>query len=159
MELCSTLRANLDGSGIWGKMNTCICMAESLHGSPETITTLLIGYISSVAQLCLILYNPMDWSTPGFPVHHQLTELAPTHVHWIGDPSNHLILCRPLLLLPLIFPSFKGFSNETVLRVRWWKYWSFSLNISPSNKYSGWFPLGWAGLISLLSKGLLKSLL
>ena len=93
MELCSTLCANLDGSGIWGKMNTCLCMAESLHGSPETITTLLIGYISSVAQLCLILYNPMDWSTPGFPVHHQLTELAQTHVHWVGDaiqPSHPL---------------------------------------------------------------------
>ena len=115
MELCSTLRANLDGSGIWGKMNTCICMAESLHGSPETITTLLIGYISSVTQLCLILYNPMDWSTPGFPVHHQLTELAQTPVHWIGDPSNHLILCRPLLLLPSMFPSIKVFSNESVL--------------------------------------------
>ena len=68
-------------------------------------------------------------------------------------PSNHLILCRPLLLLPPICPSIKVFSNELVFPIRWPKYWSFSFNISPSNEYSG-FPLGWMGWISLLSKGL-----
>ena len=69
-------------------------------------------------------------------------------------PSNHLILCHPLLLLPPIFPSIRIFSNESVLCIRWPKYWSFSFSISPSNEYSGWFPLGWTGWISLQSKGL-----
>ena len=69
-------------------------------------------------------------------------------------PSNHLILCCPLLLLPSIFPSIRVFSNDSVLHIRWPKYWSFSFSISPSNEYSGLFPLGLTGLISLLSKGL-----
>ena len=69
-------------------------------------------------------------------------------------PSNHLILCCPLLLLLSIFPSIRVFSNESVLCIRWPKYWSFSFSISPSNEYSGWFPLGWTGWISLQSKGL-----
>ena len=69
-------------------------------------------------------------------------------------PSNHLILCRPLLLPPSIFPRIRVFSNESVLHIRWPKYWSFSFSISPSNEYSGLFPLGWTGWISLLSKGL-----
>ena len=69
-------------------------------------------------------------------------------------PPNHLILCRPLLLRPSIFPSIRVFSNESVLRIRWPKDWSFSFSISPSNEYQDWFPLGWTGLISLLSKGL-----
>ena len=68
-------------------------------------------------------------------------------------PSNHLILCCPLVLLPSIFPSIRVFSGESALRIRWPKYWSFSFNISPSNEYSG-FPLGWTGWISLQSKGL-----
>ena len=66
-------------------------------------------------------------------------------------PSNHLILCRPLLL-PSVFPSFRVFSNKSVLHIRWSKYWSFSFSISPSNEY--WFPLGLTDLISLQSKGL-----
>ena len=65
-------------------------------------------------------------------------------------PSNHLILCCPLLLLSSIFPCISVFSNESVLRIRWPKYWSFSFSISPSNK----FPLGWTGWISLQSRGL-----
>ena len=69
-------------------------------------------------------------------------------------PSNHLILCHPLLLLPSILPSIRVFSSESVLHIRWPKYWSFSFIISPSKEYSGWFPLGWTGLISLQSKGL-----
>ena len=67
-------------------------------------------------------------------------------------PSNHLILCCPLLL-PSIFPSIRVFSNESVLYIRWSKYWSFSFSISSSNEYSG-LPLGWIGWISLQSKGL-----
>ena len=71
-------------------------------------------------------------------------------------PSNHLILCCPLLLLLLIFPSIRVFSNESVLCIRWPKYWSFSFSISPSNEYSGLFSPGWTGWISLQSKGLSK---
>ena len=69
-------------------------------------------------------------------------------------PSKHLILCCPLLLLLSIFPSIRVFSSASALPIRWPKYWSFSFNISPSNEYSGWFPLGWTGLISLLSNRL-----
>ena len=76
----------------------------------------------------------MDYSTPGFPVHHQLPELAQTHTHWVSDATNHLILCRPLLLPPSIFPSVRVFSSESVLCIRWPKYWSFSFSISPSNR-------------------------
>ena len=64
------------------------------------------------------------------------------------------IICHPLLLPPSIFPRIRVFSNESVLHIRWSKYWSFSFSISPSNEYSGWFPLGWTGWISLQSKGL-----
>ena len=68
-------------------------------------------------------------------------------------PSNHLILCRPLLLLPSVFPSIRVFFNESALHIRWPKYWSFGFSISPSNEYSmniqDWFPLGWTGWISL----------
>ena len=69
-------------------------------------------------------------------------------------PSNHFILCHPLLLLPSLFPRIRVFSNQSLLCIRWPKYWSFSFNISPSDEYSGLFPLGWTGWISLQSKGL-----
>ena len=69
-------------------------------------------------------------------------------------PSNHLILCCPLLLWPSIFPSIRVFSKESVLHTRWPKYWSFSFSVSPSNEYSGLIPLGWTSWISLLSKWL-----
>ena len=74
-------------------------------------------------------------------------------------PSNHLILCRPLLLLPSVFPSIRVFSNESVLLIRWPKYWSFSFNISPSNEYSGLisFTIDWFDLLAV--QGVLKSLL
>ena len=73
----------------------------------------------------------MDCSTPGFPVLHQLLKLAQTHIHRVSD-AIHLILCRPLLLLPSIFPSIRVFSNESVLRIRWPKNCSFSFSISSS---------------------------
>ena len=81
--------------------------------------------ISSVAQSCLTLCDPMNHSMPGLPVH--LPESTQTHVHRVRDASNHLILCHPLLILPSIFPSIRFFSNESVLHIRWPKYWSFSL--------------------------------
>ena len=90
-----------------------------------------------VAQSCLTLCDPMDRSTPGLPVHHHLLEFAQTHVHQVSDAPSHLILCQPLLLLPLIPPSIKAFSNESTLRMRWPKYRSFSFSISPSNKHPG----------------------
>ena len=74
-------------------------------------------------------------------------------------PSNHLIFCHPLLLLPSIFPSIKVFSNESVLRIRWPKYWNFSFSISPSNEYSGMISFRIDGLDLLAAQGTLKSLL
>ena len=114
---------------------------------------------SSVAQSCPTLCNTMDCSTPGFPVHHQLLELTHTHVHRVSDAINHLILCRPLVLLPSIFPSIRVFSNESVLCIRWPNHWSFSFNISPSNEYSGLisFRIDWLDLLAV--QGTLKSLL
>ena len=101
----------------------------------------------------------MDGSTPGFPVLHHLLEFAQTHVHESVMPSNHLILCRPLLLLTSIFPSIRAFSSESVLCIRWPKYWSFSFSISPSNEYSGLicFRMDWLDLLAV--QGTLNSLL
>ena len=79
----------------------------------------------------------MDCSLPGFPVHHQLPELAQTHVHCVSDASNHLILYRPLLFLPSIYLSISIFSSELALCIRWPKYWIFNFSTSPSNEYSG----------------------
>ena len=77
----------------------------------------------------------------------------------LGMPSNHLILCRPLILLPSIFPSIGVFSNESALHIRWPKYWSFSFKISPSNEYSGVISFGMDRLDLLAVQGTLKSLL
>ena len=114
---------------------------------------------SWVTQLCLTLCDLMDCSMPGFPVHHQLPELAQTHVHWVGDavqPSHPL---SSTLFLPSIFPSIRVFSNESVLRIRWPKSWSFSFSISPSNDYSGWISFRIDSFDLLAVQGTLKSLL
>ena len=114
---------------------------------------------SSVPQQCLILCNPIDCSIPGFPVHHQTPELAQGHVHRVVDPSNQLILCRPILLLSAIPPSIRVFSNESTLHIKWPKYWSFSFSISPSNEHSGLisFRIDWLDLLAV--QGTLKSFL
>ena len=93
----------------------------------------------------------MDCSTPGFPVHHQLPELSQTHIHWVLLLSKHLIFSCPLLHLSLIFPSIRVFSNDSVLRIRWPKYWSFSFNISPSNEHPGLisFRMDWLDLLAV----------
>ena len=111
----------------------------------------------SVSKSCPTICNPMDCNTPGFHVHHQLPEIAQTHVHQVGDPSSHLILCHPLHLLPSILPSIRVLFNESALHIRWPKYWSFS--ISPSNEYSGLisFRMDWLDLLAV--QGTLNSLL
>ena len=113
----------------------------------------------SVAKSCPTLCNPMDCSTPGFlsfTVPWSLLKLMSIESVM---PSNHLILCCPLLLLPLVFPSIRVFSNESILRIRWPKYWSFSFSISSSNEYSALisFRMDWLDLLAV--QGTLESLL
>ena len=120
--------------------------------SPCFISVQSISYVS--------LYGLMDCSTPDFPIHYQLFKLAQAHVNRVNDtiqPSHPV--CCPLLLLPSIFPSIKVFSNVSVLHIRWPKFWSFSLSITPSNEYSGLisFKIGWLDLLAV--QGTLKSLL
>ena len=112
---------------------------------------------SSVAQSCPTLCDPMNRSKPGLPVHHQLlSSLRLTSIVSVM-PSSHLILCRPLLPLS-IFPSIRVFSNESVLHIRWPKYWSFSFSISPFDEYSGLisFRMDW---LDLAVQGTITSLL
>ena len=109
---------------------------------------------SSVIQPCPTLYNPMNCShQPSLSITNSRSLPKPMSIESVM-PSSHLILCRPLLLLPPIFHSIRAFSSESVLPMRWPKYWSFSFSVSPSNEYSGLISLGWTGLISLHSKGL-----
>ena len=115
--------------------------------------------VSSVAQSCPTLWDPMDCSTPGFPVHHQLPELTQTHIHRVGNtiqPSHPL---SSPFLPPSVFPRIRVFSNESVLLIRWPKYWSFSFSISPSNEHSGLisFRMDWLDLLAIQET--LKSLL
>ena len=114
---------------------------------------------SAVAQSCPTLCNPMNRSTPGLPVHHQLLEFTQTHVHRVGDaiePSHPL---SSLFLLPPIPPSIRVFSNESTLLMRWPKYWSFSFSIIPSKENPGLisFRMDWLDLLAV--QGTLKSLL
>ena len=92
---------------------------------------------SSASQLCPTFCDPMNCSTPGLPVHHQLLESTQPMSIELVMPSNHLLFCRPLLLLPPVPPSIRVFSNESVLPIRWPKYWRFNFSISPFNEYSG----------------------
>ena len=105
----------------------------------------------SIAQSCPTLWDPMDYTNS-----QSSLKLMPIESVM---PSNHLILCRPFFLLPSIFPSIRVFSNESVLHIRWIKYWSFSFSISPSNEYSGLisFRMDWFGLLEVQET--LKSLL
>ena len=114
---------------------------------------------NSISAVQLLSCDPMDCSTPGLPVHHQLLELLQFMFIKSVMPSNHLILCRPLLLPPSIFPSIRVFSNESVLCIKWPKYWSFSFSISLSNEYLGLisFRMDWLDLLTV--QGMLKSVL
>ena len=101
----------------------------------------------------------MDCSTPGFPGHHNSQSLLKLMSTESMMPSSHLIFCHPLLLLPSINPSIRVFSNESVLHIRWPKYWNFSFSISPSNEYSGLisFRIDWLDLLAV--QGTLKRIL
>ena len=110
-------------------------------------------------QSCLTLCDPIDSSMPGFPVLYHSQGLLKFMSIESVMPSNCLILCHPLLLLPSIFPSIRVFSNESALHIRWPKYWRFSFNISPSNEHQGpiSFRMDWLDLLAV--QGTLKSLL
>ena len=105
------------------------------------------AHISLVVQLYPTLCDTMDCSTPGLLVNHQLPKLKLMSTESVM-PSNQLILCHPLLP-PSVFPRIRFFSNESVLCIRWPKYWSFSFSISPSNEYSGLisFRIDWFDLV------------
>ena len=115
------------------------------------------GCCCSVAQSCPTLCDPMNCSTPGSPVLTISQSLLKLMFMELVMPSNHHILCHPLLLLPSIFPSIRVFSNESVFHIRWPKYWSFSIN--PSNEYSGLisFRINWFDWLAV--QGTFKSLL
>ena len=105
------------------------------------------------------MVTAMDCSMPGFPIYHQLLELAQLMSITSVIPSKHLILCHPLLLLPSFFPSIRVFSNESALHIRCPKYWSFSFKISPTNGHPGLisFRVDWLDLLAV--QGTLKTLL
>ena len=137
-------------------------LCPSNHSIYENIQCLdsitLSVQFSSVTQSCPTPCDPMNHSTPGLPVHHQLPESTQTHVHWGGDaiqPSHPL---SPLLLLPPVLLSIRVFSNESTLRMRWPKCWNFSFSISPPNEHAGLisFRMDWLDL--LVVRGTLKSL-
>ena len=116
-------------SGSW--VLRMLNFSRSCHSFPSS------AQYSSVAQSYPTLCNTMNHSMPELPVYHQLPESTQTHVHWVSDaiqPSHPL---SSLLLLPSIFPCIRVFSNESALRIRWPKYWSFSFSISPSNDHPG----------------------
>ena len=117
------------------------------------------GGISSVSQSCPTLCDPMDCSTLGLPVITNSRSLLKLMSFESVMPSNHLILCCPLLLPPSIFPRIRVFSHESALHIRWPKYWSFSFSISPSNEYSGLISFRMDWLDPLAVQGTLRSLL
>ena len=143
--------------------NTSLSLVFSLlPGSCATSQATLVPSVqfSSVARSCLTLCDPMDYTacqaSLSFTNSRSLLKLMSIG---LVMPSNHLILCCPIPLLSSIFSSFRIFSNESVLHIRWPKYWSFSFNISPSNEYSGliFFRIDWFDLLAV--QGTLKSLL
>ena len=120
---------------------------------------ILISQFNSVTQLCPTLWDPMNQSTPGLPVHHQLPESTQTHAHWVGDaiqPSHPLSSPSPPALN---LSQHQGLSNESALCIKWPKYWSFSFNISPSNEHPELisFRMDWLDILAV--QGTLKSLL
>ena len=128
-----------------------------MGGAWEPLEALIEGSVQSLS--CVRLCDPMNCRTPGLPVHHKLRSSLKLMSIKSVMPSSHLILCHPLLLLLPIPPSIRVFSNESTLRIRWPKYWSFSVSISPSNEHPGLisFRMDWLDLLAV--QGTLKSLL
>ena len=133
---------SLQSKGLWRALHSTTIQKHQFFGAQSSlwsnshIHSCWVQF-SSVAQSCPTLCDPTNHSTPGLPVHHQLPEFTQTHVHGVGDASSPLILCRSLLLLPPIPPSIRVFSNESTLRMRWPKYWSFTFSIIPPKEHPG----------------------
>ena len=128
---CTEHAPYLSGFNCTKTCMVCVCVCVCVCMCRESSVL-----FSSVVQSCLTLCDPMECSTPGLPVHQQLPDLTQSHVHWVSDaiqPSHPLSSLSPPAF---IFPRIRGFSNESALRIRWSKYWSFSFSISPSNEYS-----------------------
>ena len=152
---------------IWRKENLCSLawgmwigidtIENIMHISQKIKNGSVIVVVQSLSHVWLC--DPMNCSTPGFPVCHYLPEFAQTHSHWVSDamqPSHPLLPPSPSVS---IFPNIRVFSRELALRIGWPKYWSFSFSISPSNEYSGLisFRIDWLDLLAV--QGTLKSLL
>ena len=124
----------------------------------RSISSIMLSSVQSLScvQLFVTPWIPAHQASSSFTISWGLLKLMSIE---LVMPSNHLILCRPLLLLPSIFPSVRVFSNESVLHIRWPKYWNFSFSVSPSNEHSGLisFRIDWLDL--LVVQGTLKSLL
>ena len=133
----------------WRKWSPLALLVET-EVDTATMETSICCCCCSFAQSGLTLCNPMDCSKPGFPVLHHLLSLLKLMFIELVKPSNHLILCHPLILLPSIFPSIRVFSNKSGLHIRWPNYWSFSFCISSSNECSGLisFRIDWIDLCS-----------
>ena len=147
----------------WVELNSIIGVSLYLKNQQDNNHLLLSLFyfvqFSSFIHSCQTLCDPMDCSTPGFPVHHQLLELTETHIHRVGDaiqPSHPLSSPFPPAS---IFLSIRVFSNDSILHIRWPKYWTFSFSISPSYEYSGLTSLRMDWLDLLAVQGTLKSLL
>ena len=154
MELCLRLCGSLDGRGVRRGMDTCIYMAESLHCSPKTVTTLFIGYLSAVAAIVVQSLSPvqlcnfMEYSRPGSSVLHYLLRFMCIESVM---PSNHLILCHSLLLSPSVFPSEGSFPMmwSQLFTKSGGQSIGASATVLPINIQS-WLPIGLTGLISCL---------
>ena len=149
------MNTSLSDVGFTGHIHT------QTHSHTNTHTPqgdLIVSQFSSVTESCLTLCDRMNHSTPGLPVHHQLLESPkPMSIESVM-PFNHLMLCRPFCLPPSIFPSIRAFSSESVLCIRWPKYWTFRFSINSSKEYSGLisFRMDWLNLLAV--QGTLKSL-
>ena len=121
--------------------------------------TLLVVVMIQLLSCVWLFVTPMNCSMPGFPVHHYLLELAQTHVHWVSDAIKSSHPLSSLSVLPSVFPSIRVCSSESALHIKWAKYWSFSISISPSHEYSMMISFGMDWLDLLAIQGTLKRLL
>ena len=134
-------------------------LSDSSHQAPRDQQTFSTNQFSSVQPLTRVQFFVTPWTAvhqASLSVTNSWSLLKLMSIESVM-PSNHLILCHPFLLLPSVFPSIRIFSNESVLRIRWPKYWSFNFSISPSNEYSGLisFRMDWLDLLAV--QGTLKS--